>query len=265
MDVEFLREIDRDEMRCRVAALTGYEQERQEIKALARIKFDTAELNSSYLKFLNLNGNVLLYGKPGTGKTSICYDCMLSCSDATYYQLKLPEIISEKLGETSKNLSKAFNYILQESVEYPTFLLIEEIEAFFPDRQTSRDLPDMKRALTVMMEYLDCYNPNLMILCTTNFKKNLDPAIIRRFGYQAEIKNGSEEDIIRFLTHKENPFSEYFSDRQENAEIARAAFEQCLSFSVIKDKMKNLYLANHGDSAQVNGKTLLKLVKGETK
>ena len=76
MDEKYLFMLDKEEMKTRVKALTGFEKERDEIKTLSKIIFDMDIENIEYMKFLNINGNVLLFGKPGTGKTSICYDCM---------------------------------------------------------------------------------------------------------------------------------------------------------------------------------------------
>ena len=62
----------------------------------------------------------------------------------------------------------------------------------------------MKRALTIFMHYLDKLNPNLMVLCTTNYIENLDPAIVRRFSYKIKIANNSIEDMEKFLVNKDN-------------------------------------------------------------
>lgn len=68
MDEKYLFMLDKEEMKTRVKALTGFEKERDEIKTLSKIIFDMDIENIEYMKFLNINGNVLLFGKPGTGK-----------------------------------------------------------------------------------------------------------------------------------------------------------------------------------------------------
>ncbi|HIT64224.1 MAG TPA: AAA family ATPase, partial [Candidatus Ventrimonas merdavium] len=178
MDEKYLFMLDKEEMKTRVKALTGFEKERDEIKALSKIIFDMDIENIEYMKFLNINGNVLLFGKPGTGKTSICYDCMLENTSASYYQLNMTALVSEKLGKTAQKINEVFEEVLNESKKYPVYLLIEEIEVFLPNRRESKDLEDMKRALTIFMHYLDKINPNLMVMCTTNHLESLDPAIV---------------------------------------------------------------------------------------
>lgn len=265
MDEKYLFPLDREEMKTRVKALTGFKKERDEIKTLAKIVFNNGtEDIEEYLKFLNMNGNVLLFGKPGTGKTSICYDCMLDNTNATFYQLNMSALISEKLGKTSQKVNEIFNEILDEAKRYHTYLLIEEIEAFLPNRGESKDLEDMKRALTVFMQYLDKLNSNLMIICTTNYLEKLDPAIIRRFSYKVEITNNSKEDMEQFLSNEENPFHIFFADKSMNKKIAKKVIEKEMTFSDVKNLMKRLLLESNGkEISNVNGNNFYNMIMEE--
>ena len=67
---------------------------KKEIKRLSKLIFgSTGEKISEYFEFLNINGNVLLFGKPGTGKTSIKKKCLSPAKkhSSTYQE-------SEKIG-----------------------------------------------------------------------------------------------------------------------------------------------------------------------
>lgn len=265
LDEKYLFTLGKAEMREKVRALTGFEKERNEIKMLANIIFSNGMKNTEkYMKFLNLNGNVLLFGKPGTGKTSICYDCMLDNVSASCYQLNMSALISEKLGKTAQKVDEIFQEILNETKKYPVYLLIEEIEAFLPNRRESKDLEDMKRALTIFMHYLDKTNPNLVIICTTNYVENLDPAIIRRFSYKVEINNCSTEDIEKFLSNEENPFHVFFKDKLMNKRIAEEAFKRKMTFSDLKNMMKIIFLEGGKKGINnVNGNNLYKIIVEE--
>ena len=247
MDEKYLFMLDKEEMKTRVKALTGFEKERDEIKTLSKIIFDMDIENIEYMKFLNINGNVLLFGKPGTGKTSICYDCMLENTSASYYQLNMAALVSEKLGKTAQKINEVFEELLNESKKYPVYLLIEEIEAFLPNRRESKDLEDMKRALTIFMHYLDKINPNLMVMCTTNHLESLDSAIVRRFTYKIEITNNSIEDMEHFLT-----------------KIAEKIIEKKMTFSDVKNMMKRLLLRDKGKKIEnVNANSLYEMIMEE--
>ena len=264
MDEKYLFMLDKEEMKTRVKALTGFEKERDEIKTLSKIIFDMDIENIEYMKFLNINGNVLLFGKPGTGKTSICYDCMLENTSASYYQLNMAALVSEKLGKTAQKINEVFEELLNESKKYPVYLLIEEIEAFLPNRRESKDLEDMKRALTIFMNYLDKINPNLMVMCTTNHLESLDSAIVRRFTYKIEITNNSIEDMEHFLTNEENPFHIFFNDELVNHKIAEKIIEKKMTFSDVKNMMKRLLLRDKGKKIEnVNANSLYEMIMEE--
>lgn len=250
-------------MESRIKSLSGYEKEREEIKALSRLIFKiTGKDEHECLQFLDLNGNVLLYGRPGTGKTSICYECMLETPGASFYQVNCSELIFEKLGKTQKMIDELFKEVIDEAKTYPTYLLIEEIETFLPNRDRSKDLEDMKRALTVFMHYMERNIPNLMILCTTNYIQNLDPAIVRRFSYKFEVSNPNEIAVNGFLTSKDNPFNSYFTDEVINEKIAHKVVEKNMTFADLKNIMRKLFLEKQ-DIRQVNGTALLSKLKEE--
>lgn len=250
-------------MKSRIKSLSGFEKEREEIKALSRLIFETKKKDvHECLQFLDLNGNVLLYGRPGTGKTSICYACMLETPSASFYQVNCSALISEKLGKTQKLIDELFKEVIDEAKKYPTYLLIEEIETFLPNRDGSKDLEDMKRALTVFMHYMEREIPNLMIFCTTNYIQNLDPAIIRRFSYKFEVLNPNEIAVNEFLTNKDNPFNCYFTDEVINKKIAYKVVENNMTFADLKNIMRKLFLEKQ-DIGQVNGTALLSKLKEE--
>lgn len=265
MDEKYLFILCREEMRTRVKALTGFKKEREEIKTLAKIIFNKEiESIEEYMKFLNMNGNVLLFGKPGTGKTSICYDCMLDNANAAYYELNMSALISEKLGKTAQKIEEIFGELLNETKKYPIYLLVEEIAAFLPNGKESADLEDMKRALAVFMHYLDKINPNLMVICTTNHLESLNPDIIKRFTCKIEITNNSIEDMEQFLTNKENPFHIFFNDKSINHKIAEKIIEREMTFLDVKNMMKRLLLKDNGKKIEsVNGDNLYKMLMEE--
>lgn len=142
--------------------------------------------------------------------------------------------------------------------------MIEEIEAFLPNRRESKDLEDMKRALTIFMHYLDKINPNLMVMCTTNHLESLDSAIVRRFTYKIEITNNSIEDMEHFLTNEENPFHIFFNDELVNHKIAEKIIEKKMTFSDVKNMMKRLLLRDKGKKIEnVNANSLYEMIMEE--
>lgn len=236
--------IEKEIMESKTRLIIGAEQIRNQLKFIRDFVFNE-ETNDEYTKFLDIRGIVLLYGKPGTGKTSICYECMLGYPDASYYNLNMSTLISEKLGKTAKLVNAFFEKIIEETKKYKVFLLIEEIEAFLPNRSNSKELEDMKRALTVFMHYLDLRIPNLMILCTTNYKDLLDTAILRRFIFTYKISNDDKQDFEKFLVSEGNPFHNKFENESLD-ELTNSLIEKGMTFSDLKLLMRSLCFGQQG-------------------
>jgi len=193
------------------------------------------------LHYLDLNGNILLYGKTGMGKTSTAYNFMRSHKSCTKYHFNANTLISEKLGKTPERAVEFFETLQSECKEFPTIGLLEEVDTIFLKREDSNELADMKRFLAVFLKYLDVNIDNLILICTTNHIDNIDPAILRRFCFKFEIKQN--EQILRtFLTSTESPFYTNFQDDTQVNNLVQILLKKNTSFSEIKYFMRELYL-----------------------
>lgn len=260
---ENIYEIREEEMRIKSNFISGNDEIRNKLKKIINMIFEEKKEEKNKInEFLGLNGNILLYGKPGTGKTSICYESMLFRKGISYYHINASSLISEKLGKTSKIIDELFKVVIEKSKKYEVILLFEEIEALLPNRSSTKELDDMKRALTVFMHYLDKKINNLVIICTTNFKENLDIAIVRRFSFQYEIMNKDTKAFTSFLVDEKNPFNnEFLSNEQENVELAKLMIEKGYTFSDLKHFMRELYISEKN----VTAKNIMEIIEGGKK
>lgn len=249
-------ELTREEMQIRTELIVGNDKIRNNLKKIVCENFDKNH-QKEIIHFLDLKRNILLYGKPGTGKTSICYETMLNLVDASYYHLNVSSLISEKLGKTPKLIDSFFKEVLEKTERYQVILLIEEIEAFLPNRNNSKELEDMKRALTIFMHYLDKDIDNLIVLCTTNHIESLDAAITRRFSFRYEIVNNDKEAFITFLTSSKNPLKNNFISEEDNIRIAELLIKKNATFSELKHYMRELYVSE----LELNSTELRKLME----
>ena len=244
MDEKKLYEITKEMLKRKSNLLVGNEDIRSELEEIIKLILSN-EGNKEELNFLDINGNILLYGQPGFGKTSIIYEQMLRAKNDKFetYHLNIASLISEKMGKTAKAIDDFFKGLIEESKEYKIILLIEEIEVFLPNRE-GKDHDDMKRALTIFMHYMDNPINNLIIFCTTNYKDNLDKAILRRFAFVYEIKSITSEMIIQFFNHKQNPFEKDLNE-QEKEKLAKSMTDKQFSFADIKSVLRKTYLKHN--------------------
>jgi SpoVK/Ycf46/Vps4 family AAA+-type ATPase len=140
-----------------------------------------AQAYRSYLKEIGLYeiGKLLFIGPPGTGKTSTAralskWLCM------PLIEVKLSMITSQYLGETSKNIDKAFELAKKLS---PCILFIDEFD-FVARTRTSEDHGAIKRAVNTLLKAIDeisLVEHGVLLIAATNHPQLLDYAAWRRF------------------------------------------------------------------------------------
>lgn len=144
----------------------------------------------------NLNGiRMLFYGLSGTGKTEFARYIAEKLNKKII--LKRPsDILSQWLGESEANIRKAF--VQAEATD--DILLFDEADTFFADRTNlyySWERSIVNEFLTQMEEFSG------ILICTTNLRQIMDPAMQRRFHILTEFKpldsNGIEILLKRYF------------------------------------------------------------------
>ncbi len=144
----------------------------------------------------NVGVNKFLFeGAPGTGKTETVKQIARILS-RDLYMAKFDSIIDSKLGQTSKNLSTAFEEINKLTHPEKIIMLFDEIDALAMDRLNNNDLREMGRATSTLLKELDKLNDNIVLIATTNLYKSFDKALIRRFDSVINFNRYSKEDLI---------------------------------------------------------------------
>jgi len=76
---------------------------------------------------------VLLFGPPGTGKTLLA-KAVANETNANFYSIGGPEIMSKFYGESEERLRDTFKQAQENS---PSIIFIDELDAVAPKRSTS--------------------------------------------------------------------------------------------------------------------------------
>ena len=119
---------------------------------------------------------ILFYGPPGTGKTLLA-NAIAQHLDFPLVLVRLDELISSFLGETGKNIRDIFHIASKESV----VLLLDEIDTIAKFRSDEKELGELKRVVTVLLQNIDFFSGKSIIIGATNHDEILDKAIWRRF------------------------------------------------------------------------------------
>lgn len=144
---------------------------------------------------------VLMYGYPGTGKTS-SVKALAKATGRHIFMVDIPKINSKWVGESEKNLSKLFEEYRRAKKIFAThpILLFNEADAIFGKRFTSNSSVDkMNNSLqNILLQELEDFEG--IFMATTNLADHLDPAFDRRLLYKIEFKKPEQPvrlNIIR--------------------------------------------------------------------
>jgi SpoVK/Ycf46/Vps4 family AAA+-type ATPase len=208
------------------------------------------KLSEMGIHYLN---SIILHGESGTGKTLfgryIAYKLGLP-----FIYMNISNIIESYLGNTSKNISRSFDFIQKQKCVF----MIDEIDTIGTMRN-KKDVGEMARITISLMQALDCIRNDVIIISATNRIDMIDKALLRRFAIKHEVTKFSDEElesmIIRFLkdtniTYQPSNIKEYCTKAQPfqaNAinEVVRSIaksirtckpFEMCISNDIGGDQ-----------------------------
>jgi transitional endoplasmic reticulum ATPase len=130
---------------------------------------------------------ILLYGAPGTGKTLLA-KAVANESDANFFYVGGPEIISKYVGESEERLRKLFAEAQENS---PSIIFIDEIDAIAPKREEVTGEVE-KRMVSQLLTIMDGLKARgeVIVIGATNRPDSIDQALRRPGRFDREIEIG---------------------------------------------------------------------------
>lgn len=155
--------------------------------------------------------STLIYGESGTGKTTfgryVAYKTGLP-----FCYLNFSNLVDSYMGNTSKNISKAFSY----AIANPCVFMLDEIDCISIRRSevssSGSSGGEMARITITLMQEFDKLPNDVIVIGATNRKDRIDEALLRRFSLKHEVKVLTDEEKIlmvnKYLSDVNMNFSE---------------------------------------------------------
>jgi len=121
---------------------------------------------------------IILYGKPGTGKTYLA-KAVASESGVNFISVKGPQVMSKYIGESEKGVRELFKKAKQAS---PTILFLDEIDSLVPRRTADSSGSNVTdRVISQFLTEMDGIEDmkGVVVLAATNRIDLVDPALLR--------------------------------------------------------------------------------------
>lgn len=143
---------------------------------------------------LPVANKLLMHGPSGCGKTLASY-VLAGELNKLMIVVNLGAIVSSKLGETSKNLSKIFRKAALEDC----IIFIDEFDSLGKVRDYSQDHGEMKRVVNTILQLFDYLPQSSIVIAATNQKEMLDDALLRRFDVNIELDLPKKDQIMDLI------------------------------------------------------------------
>lgn len=171
--------------------------------------------------------SIIFQGPPGVGKT-MSARWISNKLGLPLLVLDLATVMSSFLGKTGSNVRS----VLEHAMSFPCVLLLDEFDAIAKRRDDDRELGELKRLVTVLLQTIDEWPSTSLLIAATNHGELLDPAIWRRFDMEISFNMPSQSMIKSYL-------HEYWPDIFDGKNINAEHFEG-MSFSDIDRELKQL-------------------------
>lgn len=207
------------------------EDNRQQILQLIKEQKYADEL----LKYdLPINNKVFLFGNSGCGKTTTA-KAIATALKKPVYILNLSNIVSSKIGETGQNLKLIFDKASRDKA----VLFLDEFDQIGKARgNDDKDVGEMRRLVNTIIQLIDYFPKNALLICASNHPQIIDIALMRRFQLKISFELPSDEVLNEYYDAILSHFPENLRSINRKFDISFAEAKD-YAYTIIKGNIIN--------------------------
>jgi len=183
---------------------------------------------------------LLFVGPPGCGKT-LAAEVIAGSLSFPLVLVRLDSLISSFLGETAANLRRVFDFVAR----VPVVALFDEFDALTKDRGDSTDHGELKRAVNAVLQMMDGYRGQSILIATTNYESLLDKAVWRRFDEVIRFDMPDPRQIAKLLILKLSGVRRNFDPEDPEIVALFRGFSHADVERVLRRAVKDMILTGH--------------------
>ncbi len=167
---------------------------------------------------LKVDNKILLHGHSGCGKTTTA-KAIATALNKNIVIINLSTLINAKIGETSKNVKTIFDKAIREKA----VLFLDEFDQIGKSRESDdKDVAEMKRLVNTIIQLIDYFPTDSLLICATNFYNSIDTALLRRFQIKLQFEMPDQHQLNVYYDKLLADFPEHLQDILRKYDISYA-------------------------------------------
>ncbi|RKR04789.1 ATPase family protein associated with various cellular activities (AAA) [Flavobacterium sp. 90] len=189
---------------------------------------------------LSVDNKILLHGHSGCGKTTTA-KAIANALNKKIIIINLSTLIDAKIGETSKNLKAIFDRVISEKA----VLFLDEFDQIGKSRDNNdKDVAEMKRLVNTLIQLIDYFPNNSLLVCATNYYDSIDTALLRRFQIKLKFEMPNEKELLAYYDKQLARFPVHFQDIPRKLNISYAEAKDYINTTMKRQIIAELELQN---------------------